>query len=52
MSRLPCSRCLMGLGVALLVTGVALVHSIGPFLILAGHGALTAGVGPARRGKP
>ncbi len=36
MSRLPCSRWLKGLGITLLVIGVVLVHSIGPFLILAG----------------
>ncbi|MCY3922513.1 MAG: fibronectin type III domain-containing protein [Chloroflexi bacterium] len=44
MSRRPCSRCLIGLGVALLVIGVVLIHSIGPFLILAGLGALAAGL--------
>jgi len=41
----------MGLGVALVVTGVVLIHSIGPFLILAGLGALAAAVGMARRGN-
>ncbi|MDE2893242.1 MAG: hypothetical protein OXN86_12140 [Chloroflexota bacterium] len=50
MSRLPRSRCLMGLGIALVVTGVVLIHSIGPLLILAGLGALAGGVGLARRG--
>jgi len=42
----------MGLGVALVVTGVVLINSIGPLLILAGLGALAGGVGLARRGHP
>ncbi|MCY3923339.1 MAG: hypothetical protein OXG27_13245 [Chloroflexi bacterium] len=49
MSRLPCSRCLMGLGITLLVIGVVLVHSIGPILILASLVALAVGVAIAPR---
>ncbi|MDE2968455.1 MAG: hypothetical protein OXS30_13335 [Chloroflexota bacterium] len=49
MSRLSFSRCLLGLGIALLVAGVVLLPSVGPILILVGLGALATGVALAGR---
>ena len=49
MSRLSFSRCLFGLGIALLVAGVVFLPGVGLFLILVGLGALAAGVALAGR---